>query len=186
MQKLAIFASHNGSSLDAIYEACQNKKLDFEISLVISNNTDAKVLKSAKDKSITAQVVNAKLYDDVDLKIEELLDEYGCKYIFLAGYMKKIPVSLTKKYKILNSHPALLPKFGGKGMYGRFVHDAVIASGDKVSGVTIHEVNENYDEGAIVLQKSMELSADETSESLEIKIKKLEKTAIVEALQKYV
>ena len=186
MQKIAIFASYNGSSLDSIHKACVDGRLALEVSLVITNNTNANVLNKAKEYDIPAFVVNDKSCEDVDSKLEELLDEYGCEYIFLAGYMKKIPASLTKKYKMINSHPALLPKFGGKGMYGRNVHEAVVAAGEKQSGVTIHEVNENYDEGAIILQKSIELEDGESVESLESKIKKLEQIAVVEALIKYV
>jgi phosphoribosylglycinamide formyltransferase-1 len=129
-------------------------------------------------------VVNDKTCDDVESRLISLLEEYSCEYIFLAGYMKKISSKLTQNYKIINSHPALLPKFGGKGMYGRNVHEAVIASGEKQSGVTVHHVNENYDEGAIILQKSLELSDGESAESLESKIKELEQIAILEALKK--
>ena len=186
MHNLAIFASYNGSSLDSIHKACEDGTLNLKVSLVITNNTNANVLKKAKELNIPAFIINDKLYEDVDTKLVELLEENGCEYIFLAGYMKKVAPILTRKYKMINSHPALLPKFGGKGMYGRYVHEAVVAAKEKQSGVTIHEVNENYDEGEIILQKSIDLSLDETAESLETKIKNLEKTAIVEALVKYV
>ncbi len=186
MAKIAIFASYNGSSLDPINKACKDGSLNLEVSLIITNNSNANVLNKAKELNIPAFVVNDKLYEDVDSKLEQLLNEHGCEYIFLAGYMKKVSPILTRNYKMINSHPALLPKFGGKGMYGRFVHEAVVEAGEKVSGVTVHEVNENYDEGAIILQKSIELAPDETAESLENKIKKLEQEAVVEALISYV
>lgn len=186
MANLAIFASYNGSNVDPINKACKEGTLDLEVSLIVTNNSNANVLNKAKELNIPAFVVNDKLYEDVNSKLVELLDEHSCEYIFLAGYMKKIAPILTRKYKMINSHPALLPKFGGKGMYGRYVHKAVVAAKEKQSGVTIHEVNENYDEGKIILQKSIDLSLDETAESLETKIKNLEKTAIVEALVKYV
>jgi phosphoribosylglycinamide formyltransferase-1 len=98
--------------------------------------------------------------------------------------MKKVPLKVTNNFKIINSHPALLPNYGGAGMYGRYVHEAVIKNQEKMSGVTIHEVNENYDEGEIILQKSLTLCENETVESLEKKIKALEKSTIVEGLQK--
>jgi phosphoribosylglycinamide formyltransferase-1 len=186
MQKIAIFASYNGSSLESIHKACEDGTLALEVSLVVTNNSNANVLNKAKEKNIPAFVVNDKLYEDVDTKLVELLDEHGCENIFLAGYMKKVSPILTRKYKMINSHPALLPKYGGKGMYGRNVHEAVVAAGEKQSGVTVHEVNENYDEGATILQKSIELEDGETPESLETKIKKLEQVAVVEALIKYV
>ncbi len=184
MTKIAILASHNGSGFDALYDAFKNNILDIEIVLVISNNTNAKVLEKAKDKNIDSFVVNNKLYNDVDKEIFNLLKKYECEYIFLSGYMKKISLSLTNNFKILNSHPALLPKYGGEGMYGRFVHEAVIKNKEKISGSTIHMVNENYDEGEIILQKSLTLQENETVDSLETKIKELEKKAIVEAFIK--
>jgi len=98
--------------------------------------------------------------------------------------MKKISPFLANNFKIINSHPALLPKYGGAGMYGRFVHEAVIKNKEKISGVTIHEVNENYDEGKIILQKTLSLQSDESVNSLESKIKNLEQEAIVEAFRK--
>ena len=98
--------------------------------------------------------------------------------------MKKISSSLSKNFKILNSHPALLPKYGGAGMYGRFVHEAVIHNKERESGVTIHEVNENYDEGKIILQESIDLDENETVDSLESKVKNLEQKAIVKAFKK--
>jgi phosphoribosylglycinamide formyltransferase-1 len=184
MIKIAILASHNGSGFEALYNASVAKKLDIQIVVVISNNTNAEILKKAKIYQIDNFVVNQKLYDDVDNKIEQLLQDYKCDYIFLSGYMKKISPLLANNYKIINSHPALLPKYGGAGMYGRFVHEAVIKNKEKISGVTIHEVNENYDEGKIILQKSIDLSSDEMVDSLESKIKNLEQEAIVEAFKK--
>lgn len=181
MIKVAILASHNGSGFEALYSASKAGKLNIEIVVVISNNNDAQILQKAHNYQIDNFIVNQKLYDDIDKRIEELLEEYGCEYIFLSGYMKKISPSLTNNFKIINSHPALLPKYGGAGMYGRFIHEAVIKNKEKISGVTIHEVNENYDEGKIILQKSVSLSPDETVDSLESKVKALEQEAIVEA-----
>lgn len=182
--KIAILASHNGSGFEALYDASKSKRLDIEIVVIISNNTDAKILQKANLYNIDNFIVNKNIYDDVDSKIEQLLQEYKCDYIFLSGYMKKISPSLTNNFKIINSHPALLPKYGGAGMYGRFVHEAVIKNKEKISGVTIHEVNENYDEGKIILQKTLSLQSDESVNSLESKIKNLEQEAIVEAFEK--
>jgi phosphoribosylglycinamide formyltransferase-1 len=184
MTKIAILASHNGSGFEALYHASKANKIDIQIGLIISNNTDAEILKKAKKYEIDNFIVNQKVYDNVDIEIEKLLKKYNCEYVFLSGYMKKISSNLTRNFKIINSHPALLPKYGGAGMYGRFVHEAVIANKEKISGVTIHEVNENYDEGKIILQKSLHLECDETVDSLEFKIKDLEQEAIVEAFKK--
>jgi phosphoribosylglycinamide formyltransferase-1 len=184
MKNLAVFASHNGSGLDAIYEAIEDKRLHCNIALVISNNTNAVALQKAKDYGIPHYLVNAANSDNPDEKIMTLLKQHNCEYIFLSGYMKKVPLKVTNNFKIINSHPALLPNYGGAGMYGRYVHEAVIKNKEKRSGVTIHEVNENYDEGKIILQKSLTLYEHETVESLETRIKALEKIAIVEGLQK--
>jgi len=187
MNKIAIFASHNGTIFDTLYEESLSNLSDisspFQIALVISNNSIAKILEKAKDKNISNYVVNGSLYDDVDKEILRLLKKHDCEYILLAGYMKKISPVLANNFFIINSHPALLPDFGGSGMYGRFVHEAVIKSGVQKSGVTIHRVNENYDEGEIILQKTVLLDVNETVDSLENKIKELEKKAVLEALK---
>ncbi|MDD2653429.1 MAG: formyltransferase family protein [Sulfurimonas sp.] len=183
MFRVAILASYNGSGFVALYEAMQSGKLTIEIPLVISNNSSATVLETATAHGIKNFVINTKTTQNPDAKIEELLHEYGCSYVFLSGYMKKVGTNITQNFKVINSHPALLPSYGGAGMYGRLVHEAVVKNSEKASGVTIHEVNENYDEGKIILQKSLLLCENETVDSLEAKIKELEKIAIVEAFQ---
>ena len=183
MTNIAILASHNGSGFDAIYKAMKAKTLDANIVFLISNNTNAKALKNAKRLGIEHFLINEKTHPNADKEIYRLLKEYQCKYIFLSGYMKKLSTLLTSNFNIINAHPSLLPKHGGAGMYGRFVHEAVINSKDKVSGVTIHEVNAVYDDGKILLQREVVVGENETPKSLEVKIKELEKTAIVEALK---
>ncbi|MDF1882627.1 phosphoribosylglycinamide formyltransferase [Sulfurimonas sp. SAG-AH-194-C21] len=185
MKNIAIFASHNGSGFDTILAAIKENQLPININLVISNNTNSPVLQKAEDNNIKNYIVNQNNSVDINLRLTELLKENNCEYIFLAGYMKKLDSAITDNFKVLNTHPALLPKHGGEGMYGRHVHQAVINSNDRVSGVTIHEVNSQYDSGEIILQKELHLAKDETVESLELKIKKLEKVAIVEGLVKY-
>lgn len=188
MKRIGILSSYNGSGFDTIQEACEKKILDAQVVLVISNNSTAKVLEKASLKDIPNFIVNAKRYpsENLDEKITNLMSEFKVDYIFLSGYMKKIEKNLitTYKDKIINSHPALLPKFGGKGMYGSFVHEAVIAAKEKESGCTIHFVNENYDEGEYILQKKLLLEQNESIESLENRVKELESISIVEALQK--
>jgi phosphoribosylglycinamide formyltransferase-1 len=180
MKNIAILASHNGSGFDALYNAQLTKTLDININLVISNNTNAVALENAAKRSIDNFLINAKTQQDPDEAMYDLLKKYKCEFIFLSGYMKKIPSNITQEFKVVNSHPALLPKYGGSGMYGRLVHEAVIQNKEICSGVTIHEVNEEYDEGKIILQKELLLLPDETVESLEEKIKELETIAIVE------
>ncbi len=183
MTKIAVLASYNGSGFKALYEASQKKELNIDIVLVISNNSSATALQYACEHGVETALVNAKTDENPDEKIEHLLCKYGCEYLFLSGYMKKVGENITKNFKVINSHPALLPNYGGAGMYGRFVHEAVIKSQEKISGVTIHEVNENYDECKIILQKQLILDENESVDSLETKIKKLEQSAIVEAFK---
>ena len=185
MKKIAVLASHNGSALNVLHNASLNHILDINIALVISNNTNAPALQNADKYGIKNHLVNSKTDENPDTRIYSLLKEYNCDYIFLSGYMKKLSSEITKDFKVINSHPSLLPKYGGKGMYGRFVHEAVIKNKETISGVTIHEVNDVYDEGKIILQKELRILDGETSESLESRIKELEKSAIIEGLQQY-
>ncbi|MDN5049477.1 phosphoribosylglycinamide formyltransferase [Aliarcobacter butzleri] len=189
MTKIGILASYNGSGFETIQKAIENKILDAKVVVVITNNTNAGVLEKAESYNIPYFIINDKRYpgQDIDDKITRLLLEFGCDYIFLSGYMKKIESKLLKAYpnKIINTHPAILPSiYGGVGMYGRFVHEAVIKNGEKESGVTIHFVNEVYDEGEKILVKKLKLEENETVDTLEEKIKNLEKEAIVEAFEK--
>lgn len=189
MTKIGILASYNGSGFETIQKAIENKILDAKVVVVITNNTNAGVLEKAESYNIPYFIINDKRYpgQDIDDKITRLLLEFGCDYIFLSGYMKKIESKLLKAYpnKIINTHPAILPSiYGGVGMYGRFVHEAVIKNGEKESGVTIHFINEVYDEGEKILVKKIKLEENETVDTLEEKIKNLEKEAIVEAFKK--
>ncbi len=189
IKKIGILASYNGSGFETIQKAIIEKKFNAKVVVVISNNTNATVLEKAESYNIPNFIINNKRYpnQDIDDKIARLLKEFECDYIFLSGYMKKIESKLLETFsnKIINTHPALLPSiYGGKGMYGRFVHEAIIKNNEKKSGVTIHYVNEVYDEGEIILKKELALEKDETADSLENKIKNLEKEAIVEAFEK--
>ena len=184
MQKIAIFASHNGSGFDAIYEAILSKKLNAEIVFILSNNTNAPVLTKAKNHHIEHFVVNNKTDKNPDKQIFSLLKHYNCSYIFLSGYMKMVSADITKNFTVINSHPSLLPKYGGYGMYGRKVHEAVVENKEVKSGITIHKVNEIYDDGEIILQKELVLNKDESAITLEKRLKIIEKIAIVEGLNK--
>ena len=189
MTKIGILASYNGSGFETIQKAINEKILDAKVVVVITNNSNAGVLEKAESYDIPHFVINDKRYpgQDNDDKISRLLLEFGCDYIFLSGYMKKIESKLLSAFpnKIINTHPAILPsQYGGKGMYGRFVHEAIIENKEKKSGVTIHYVNEVYDEGEKILVKELLLDENETVDSLENRIKELEKEAIVEAFKK--
>lgn len=182
MKRVAIFSSHNGSGYDAIHEAIEQNRLNATVVFVLTNNTNANVLLKAKQNNVPSYLINATTHKEPDSAIYELLIRHKCTHIFLSGYMKKISPKLTNNFFIINSHPSLLPKYGGSGMYGRRVHQAVIQNKEEHSGVTIHQVNEAYDEGKIVLQKELKLAPNESVDSLESRIKELEKVAIIEAL----
>ncbi len=184
---LAILASHNGTVLDIIKEKIDSKKLNVTISLIITNNSNANVIEKAIKYNIPYKIVNAKLFPDIstDEVILKYLQESQTDYILLAGYMKKIGDCIIENYpnKIINSHPALLPKYGGVGMYGRYVHEAVMANKECISGVTIHFVNSHYDEGEMIIQKTIDISPSWNIDDLEQNIKTLEQDTIIEVLQ---
>ncbi len=189
MKKIGILASYNGSGFQTIQKAINKNILDAKIVALISNNSSANALLLAKELNIPTFVINDKKYpnQDIDKKIASLFKEYGCDYIFCSGYMKMIGPKLISSFekKIINTHPALLPsKYGGKGMYGRFVHETVINNKEKISGVTIHFVNEKYDDGEIILKKELKINNSENVDSLENRIKILESIAIIQAFKK--
>lgn len=174
VKKLAVFASGNGSNAEKIFEYFKEKE-KVEVALLLTNNPKAPVIDRAKRHNVPVEVFNrARFYDTNE--ITEMLLHHKIDLVVLAGFMWLIPPSLIKAFpdKILNIHPALLPKYGGKGMYGDFVHKAVVAAKEKESGITIHLVNENYDEGQIVFQEKCTVEPHETPETLAGKIHLLE------------
>lgn len=182
MTKVAILASHNASGFDTLYENA--KELNISIELVISNNSDSNALQKAKKRALENALVNSKTDANPDKKIYELIKDKDCTVVYLSGYMKMLSAEITTNFKVINSHPSLLPKYGGKGMYGIHVHEAVIKNGEKVSGCTLHYVNEVYDDGEIILQNQVSIDKNETPQSLEKKVKHLESQTIVEGFKK--
>ncbi|MBD3840810.1 MAG: phosphoribosylglycinamide formyltransferase [Campylobacterales bacterium] len=183
MKNIAILASHNGSVIDPIMEAIKSNKLSYNIVTVVTNNQNANVIQKANNYNIPSKVINNNLFENSDKELENYLESFQIDMILLAGYMKKIPKNIVEKYYIINSHPSLLPKYGGHGMYGIKVHEAVIEACETTSGVTIHEVTQNYDEGKILLQKSFKVET-KSPQILEEQIKKLEALAVIEVLEK--
>ncbi len=189
--RLAVFASHEGSNMQSIIDASKQDKLQAEVVCVISNNSSSGALKRAENEGIAFYHVSVKTHPiekDFSDKILEILNLHKVDLIILAGYMKKIPVEILKAYrnKILNIHPALLPKFGGKNMYGMNVHQAVIANGEKKSGATVHIVDENYDQGKILNQIEVVVLSDDTPETLAQRVLEVEHKIYVETIQKII
>jgi len=173
MQSLILFASGRGSNAAAIIRYFQTTG-QARVSLIVSNNPAAGVLDIARDHNIPFLILDRKTITEPLLA--EQLKEYRPDLIVLAGFLWKVPDHLLYTFpgKIINIHPALLPAYGGKGMYGARVHEAVINAGEKESGITIHYVNEHYDEGNVILKAHCALKPAETAESLAREIEKLE------------
>lgn len=174
MKNIAIFASGNGTNTRRIIEYFRGNK-NIKTSLVLSNKKDAYVLERAKKFDVKTFVFSNKQLQETD-KVLNILSEYCIDLVVLAGFLLKIPNNLIYAYSdsIINIHPALLPKFGGRGMYGNFVHEAVLKAGEIESGITIHCVNEKYDEGKIIFQTKCEVLENDTPESLSQRIHYLE------------
>ena len=172
-KRIAIFASGNGSNAEAIISYLANTQ-DIEVVAIYSNNANAYVLERAKRHGISAMVFNKAKFKNEQYQ-NQLIEE-NFDLIVLAGFMWLIPEKLVNAYpkKIINIHPALLPKYGGKGMYGHFVHEAVLHNKESRSGITIHYVNDKYDDGDIILQASCEVNPDDTADSLAARIHLLE------------
>jgi len=172
--RIAIFASGAGTNAKNIIEYFRNSVLA-KIALIVSNKKDAGVLTIADLEKIPWLVIDRERFFRGDAYIEEL-HQKGIDFVVLAGFLWKIPQALLDKYRgrIVNIHPALLPKFGGKGMYGKYVHEAVLHEKERESGITIHFVDEHYDNGDIILQVKCPVFENDTPESLANRIHALE------------
>ena len=190
MKKIAVFVSGGGSNFMAIHHQIKQGKIPGEIVLVISNNPNCGAIQFAEENSIPVLIINETRYPNPHT-LNELLTDTCLKaeinLICLAGYMKMLPPAFVKQYenKILNIHPGLLPEFGGKGFFGMRVHEAVINSGKRESGATVHFVDEIYDHGPIILQKKVEVLETDTAESLATRILKLEHELFPEVVKAF-
>ena len=173
-KRIVIFASGSGTNAENIIKYFQRTQFA-EVVLVLSNKNDAKVLKRAENLDVSSNSFTKEELFSEEFVLKRL-KEINPDIIVLAGFLLKFPEIILKEFpnKVINVHPALLPKYGGKGMYGNFVHEAVLKNNEAETGITIHFVNENYDEGAIISQKKVMLSEDETAETIAEKVHKLE------------
>lgn len=184
---IAFFASHRGSNMQAALDAWSAGKLEASPRLLISNNRKAEALARAEAAGLATAVRNRATHpepDDLDQAILGLLLEHDIQLIVLAGYMKLLGPKVVARFRnrILNIHPALLPKFGGTGMYGMRVHEAVIAAGETETGVTVHLVDERYDEGDIVAQTRVPVYPEDTPETLAARVLEREHQFLTEVL----
>ena len=188
---LGILVSGRGSNMQSIIAACESGEIEAKVKIVISNNVDAPALKFAREKSINSVHLSSRTHPDVDeldLAMLELLQNEGVDLVILAGFMKKIgPQTLNHfKGRIINIHPSLLPKYGGKGMFGLHVHQAVIDNHESETGVTIHLVDNEYDQGAILAQETVKVEEIDDSESLAKKVLQVEHRLYKEIIQKII
>ncbi len=187
--RLGFLASHGGSNMQAIVDACRDGRLAAEPAVVISNNSDSNTLARARREGLPAYHLSGKTHpgpEDLDAAILDVFQRYGVNLVILAGYMRLLGSKTLSAYhdRVLNIHPALLPRFGGKGFYGAAVHEAVLAAGDRVTGATVHIVDEQFDNGLILAQVNVPVEADDSAESLAARVLVQEHLLFVETLQR--
>jgi len=187
--KLGFLASGAGTTFQAILGACQSGAIPARPALLISNNRKAGALERARRAGVPTAVLNATRLPDpqaLDAAIRDALKAAGAEWVALAGYMKKVGPKVLAAYpgRILNIHPALLPKFGGRGMYGRRVHEAVLAAGETETGATVHIADDRYDEGPILAQAKVPVHPEDTPETLQQRVQALERRLYPETIGK--
>ncbi len=188
MLSICVFASGRGSNLQALLDAIAAGRVAARVLLVISNKSAAGALEIARARGIPAlHTSDTHFRGEADYchHLLDLLRAHRCDFIVLAGYLKKVPAEVVQKYKdrIINIHPALLPSFGGKGLYGHHVHEAVLAYGCKVSGATVHLVDLEYDSGAPILQKCVPVYETDDAETLAARVLEAEHEILPQAVQ---
>ncbi len=175
--KVAVFASGRGSNF-AVLADHEPAESSWEVALLISDRDDAPVLERARERSVRVQVIPiaGRPGEAVAREILQVLEEFGIHLVLLAGFLRLIPAAVVEAYRgrMLNLHPALLPSFGGKGMYGRRVHEAVLEAGVRITGATVHLVDERYDRGRILAQWPVPVLGDDTAESLAARVNRVE------------
>lgn len=174
MKRIALFASGSGTNVENIANYFKNNT-EIDIGLILSNKKDAFVLERAKKLGIPSMVFNREQFYNSQVVVDQLIDN-NIDFVVLAGFLWLIPTNLIQAYpkKIINIHPALLPKHGGKGMYGSKVHESVVKNHDNESGITIHFVNEHYDEGDVIFQSTCEVLPTDTADNVAAKVHALE------------
>lgn len=186
--RLGFLASHGGSNMQAIIDACKEGRLAADPVAVISNNSGSTALQRAEREGIFGIHLSSATHPDperLDEAILGVLEEHRVDLVILAGYMRKLGSRTLQRFKgrVLNIHPALLPKYGGAGMYGRLVHEAVLAAGENVTGITVHLVDEEYDHGAILNQCQVPVLDGDTADTLSARVLQREHQFFVETLQ---
>ena len=187
--RLAAFCSGTGSNFQSLYHAINERDLPAEFTLCLSNRSECGAITFARQHGIPTVHLSEKQYDtheEFSAAMLRSLEEHAVNYILLAGYLRKVPDAVVSSYcfRILNIHPALLPQFGGPGMYGINVHKAVLEAGCKESGATVHYVDSEYDKGPVLLQRKVPVEPGDTPESLAARVLVCEHSLYPDALEK--
>ncbi|MBD5224405.1 MAG: phosphoribosylglycinamide formyltransferase [Bacteroidales bacterium] len=174
-RKIAVFASGAGTNAENIISYFQSRHNGVEVALVVTNRSDAGVIERSERLGVPVRVISKEELDG-ERRMIALLEEYDIELVVLAGFLLMVPRFLIERYRdrMVNIHPSLLPKFGGKGMYGRRVHEAVVAAGESETGMTVHIVSERYDEGRIIFQASVSVFPSDTPRDVDLKVRALE------------
>lgn len=189
LYRLGILVSHRGTNFQAIIDACEAGSLNAKVVVAISNNSESAGLERARAANIPAFHLSGgthPIHDELDAAIVEVLVAHEVDLVITAGYMKKLGGQTLQRYqnKIINVHPSLLPKYGGAGMFGIKVHEAVLDSADTQTGITVHYVDGCYDTGAIISQVRLPIMADDTPQSLAARVLPQEHRLLVKSLKK--
>jgi phosphoribosylglycinamide formyltransferase-1 len=184
---VGVLASHEGTTLQSILDACADGRIHGRVAVVVSNNGDSGALRRARAAGADAVHLSSRTHEDpaaLDAAIRDALRAAHVDVVFLAGYMKKLGPAVLAAFegRILNTHPALLPRFGGPGMYGDHVFDAVLRAGESETGVSIHLVDANYDSGAVVRQCTVPVQPGDSLADLKIRVQAREKELVVDTL----
>ncbi|MFM8355131.1 MAG: phosphoribosylglycinamide formyltransferase [Gammaproteobacteria bacterium] len=187
MIRIAALASHGGTVVQAVMDACEQGAIDARVVLVISNNSGSGALARARTHGVPTLHLSSATHPDptaLDHAICSAFAAAEADWVLLAGYMKKLgPLTLARYAgRIINTHPSLLPKYGGHGFYGRLVHEAVLAAGDAVTGATVHLVEAEYDTGPVLAQAQVPVQADDTVDALEDRVKRAERQLLITTL----
>ena len=187
MMRLAVLASHEGSTLQALIDACAAQTLEAEVVLVVSNNSKAGALRRAVAANIDTRHISIKTHGSeaaANQAIADALSDTKADWVLLLGYMKKMGEAILRQFsgRIINAHPALLPDFGGQGFFGRKVHEAVHAAGVNETGATLHIVGQDYDTGPIIAQIRVPVLSGDDIDAIELRVKTAERKLLVDTL----
>ncbi len=187
---LAVLASHEGTTLQSVLDACAAGTIAARVALVISNNADSGALRRARAAGVETLHLSGRTHPDpmeLDRAIGAALERRGTDLVLLAGYLKRLGPATLERFagRVLNTHPALLPKFGGRGLYGAHVHRAVLAAGERSSGASIHLVDQAYDTGPVLAQVTVPVERSDTVETLAARVQQAERTLLVQVLGEF-